>query len=109
MDTPQTNTPAITNEALLEIVKKQGEQIDQLTKMVSAKQETSITVDAAVKVPTLPTDAVDVNGKQYKLNFASFRLPDSSTIILASEAAVDEELLKTIVAIPGQNVLKEQV
>ena len=99
----------VTNAELMEIVKKQGEKINQLSKMVSAKKETDITLNKKEELPTIPEDEVEVNGKKYQFTVAHFRLPNRSNVILASEAALDGELLKEIVAIKGQNILKELV
>lgn len=99
----------ITTADLHEIVKKQGEEINTLKSLLAAKKETEITLNKKEELPTIPEDEVEVNGKEYKFNVARFRLPNRSEIILAAEAALDEVLLKEIVAIEGQNILREQV
>ncbi len=99
----------ITTADLHEIVKQQGEQIETLKNALGAKKDSTIEVDKEQKVPEIPKDAVAVDGKEYKFNVAQFRLPKRSEVIFASQAILDKKILAEIIAIKGQNILKEQV
>jgi len=104
-----TEETEITTADLHEIVKKQGEEINTLKSLLAAKKETEITLNKKEELPEIPKDAVKVDGKEYKFTVARFRLPNRSEIVLADQAALDNALLKEILAIEGQNILKEQV
>lgn len=84
-----------------------AKKVDVLEKMVNAKTE--INLSSKKDLPKTPTDPVEVNGKTYKFNFASFVNPINHLKILSEEAALDEDVLKAVVAIKGQGILTEVV
>jgi len=59
------------------------------------------------KVPEIPKEPVEVNGKKYKFQVATFRIAGDAAIYTAEEAVLDEELLSQILGIEGQGMLKE--
>lgn len=98
------------------------EQLAALTAALEAQKEiaagqakTIATLQGAIvaekaepkKKPVLPKSKLTITGKEYKFRLAQFNF--ESKTILAEDAALDKDLLKRIVAVPGQNVLKEQV
>ena len=69
-------------------------------------QQTAI--NEPVKLPTMPKDAVKSGQKEYLFQVAGFRLPVSDAVILSEEAILDDALIKQILKIEGQGILKEQ-
>ena len=53
----------------------------------------------------IPARPVKVGGKKYKFTMARFN--HNSVVMTAAEAALSEEVLEQLVAIPGQGLLQE--
>lgn len=94
-----------------ETISQADEKIGKLNDIIgSAKNATIIeTAPEKKKVPTIPTETVEFAGKEYKWNRAQFRLPGNISKTTAEEASTDDEILKRILDIPGQEILTEVV
>ncbi len=87
-----------------EINAKNTEALAGLMKIVGIAKTVET---AAVKPPTIPTEAVKVAGKSYLFRVASFQLPGSRDVLISEEVATDEKLLQSLLKIDGQGILKE--
>lgn len=101
------DTKPITLEDLHAIVTQQAQTIaEQNAKIEGMKlKETNIIVEKITAL-TIPEKAVEVRGKEYKWTVPAFN--HKGVKISAEDASLDEALLKEIIAINGQGILKEQ-
>lgn len=85
------------------------EQINNLNNIIgSAKSKTAIDTSVDVpKAPKIPTEPIKYAGKKYRWNRAKFRLPGDISTISAEAASTDENIIKKILEIPGQEILSE--
>ncbi len=92
--------------------KKSEEQEQKIADMQLqlAKKKGTVISESVVKAkPVIPANLVKAQGKAYKWNLAHFVLPGTSAVYTAEEAAQSEELIAAILALPGQQILIEQV
>jgi hypothetical protein len=89
------------NDLLMKTVQEQSETI-------LAYKSKEIASDVKISKPEIPAKPVTVDGKEYNFNVAVFVLPGYGKMT-AEEASTSEEILKAIIAIPGQGILKELV
>ena len=89
-----------------ELSAKQADTIAELQTQLAASKASENT---EVKNPTVPKEPVKVGAKQYKFVVAKFVFPGSDKQYLSEEVALDEAILKKVLAIPGQGILKELV
>ncbi len=69
-----------------------------------------ISITDKPQLPTIPPEVLELGGKKYKWQVAQFTLPGKEPKTLtAEEASVDEDILKAVLEIDGQGILKEQV
>lgn len=109
-------TPAVdqvhTIESLAAAFASQQAQLDAL-KLENAQLKSTIKVDAPVETPKIPGN-VKVGGVEYKWQVAHFHLPgevagETTEYYTAEEASTDVDVLKKILAIKGQGLLKALV
>lgn len=93
------------NEKLSDTVSEQAETIITLK---AEKLSSDLKPVQGEPKPAIPAKPVSVDGKQYSFNLAAFVLPAYGRLT-AEEASTDEAILKAIIAIPGQGILKELV
>jgi hypothetical protein len=89
--------------AMKQTIAQQNETIVQLKGKVA---ETKLDTTEPAK-PEIPKDAIKQGDKEYKFQVAHFMIPGRGQVT-AEEAALDEDIIKAILAIPGQGILKEQ-
>jgi hypothetical protein len=93
-----------------ETISQQAQVIADQAKSLEAVQPLSSTIsETKPKKISIPDKPVNINGKDYVFQVASFRMPGESEIILSEEAILRKEMLETIVNINGQGILKELV
>ncbi len=92
-------------ESLAIVVENQSKTILELQAQLLSKSA----VQEAAKPPSIPTESVKVKGKEYKFNVPKFAFLGSDKQYLAEEVATDEAILKQILAIEGQGILRELV
>ena len=99
-----------TLEQLAEIVKQQQVVIGELQASNLSLQSNALKVaDKPVKLE-IPKEPVTYKGKKYAFQLAKFTLPGhTAQTFTAAEAATDEDVIKQILAIEGQGVLKQLV
>lgn len=107
-----TPPPAPTIEeqiaTLTAALEKQKTISEDQSKIIVALQGDKVAEKVALPAkPVIPKGTVKVGKKEYKFALAQFFFENKK--VLAEDAAIDKELLEKIVALPGQNVLKEQV
>ena len=99
----------ITLDSQAEIIKAQQAQIDILSANVDKMLKLVATPTAAEvaeeKVPTIPEEPVKIGSKKYQFAYATFMF--NTAHYEAQDAALDAELLKEIIAVPGQGLLTE--
>jgi hypothetical protein len=94
-----------TNAELHDIILKQGEKIDILTKLVG---NSNIIKDAVKKEkPKLPEEPVEHQGKKYQALVPAFKLQGQS--YTTEQANIVPELLAKVLAVEGQKIYKELV
>lgn len=106
-NTQKPPAPAIDAAAIEAKFAQMQQTIDsQNAKIEGMKlKETNIVVEKK-KARPIPEKAITVAGKEYKWTVPAFN--HKGVKISAEDASVDEELLKEIVSITGQGILKEQ-
>ena len=92
-------------EDLLNMVTKQGRQIEQMQKTIAGA--TQLTVNKAKTKPVLPKEALQFGGESYKWRIARFTV--DGEFITAEEAMFDPEIISKILAIEGQGILQKLV
>jgi len=99
-----------TLEQLAEIVKQQQVVIGELQASNLSLQSNALKVaDKPVKLE-IPKEPVTYKGKKYQFQLAKFTLPGhTAQTFTAAEAATDDDVIKQILAIEGQGVLKQLV
>ena len=100
-------------------LEKLQEQLDKQAETIAAQHETILGLKGEVaktnlatepvKPPTIPSKPTTYKGKEYKWQVAIFHLPGSPDKITAEEANLDENIIKQVLAIEGQGMLKELV
>ena len=99
--------PEITLESLAAQIAQQQDIINKQNAIIGKLAGKKTEPAAEAKAPQIPTDPVEVGGKKYKFQVATFRLAGDHTVYTAEEAALDEDLLSQILCIEGQGMLKE--
>lgn len=92
-----------------ETVDNQAALIEEQAKQLAAYSEIAPAAEAATSKLAVPQEPVTVDGKQYTWLKAKFRVLGDPELHTAEEAAQDAALLKRIVAIEGQKLLKPVV
>lgn len=92
-----------------EKIAEQAELIEKLNAVIgNAKAQTSIdVVTKKEEAPVIPAEFVEVDGEQYQWLRAGFRLPGEINKYTAQEASGNVDVLKRLLAIEGQSILKK--
>ena len=92
-----------------EVIAAKDEQIEALNGIIAnVKTQTVIDVNTAQKeVPEIPAEPFEFEGKTYQWQKARFRLMGDINAYTAAQASKDEAVLKKLLAIDGQQILKE--
>lgn len=109
-DTKDQAPEALTLEQLAEMVKQQQITINELQANNLALQSNALKVADKPAKLEIPKEPVTYKGKKYQFQLAKFTLPGhTAQTFTAAEAATDEDVIKQILAIEGQGVLKQLV
>lgn len=103
------NKTATTEELLASqqlIIAEQAKKLEELSALVKSSIP-EIKEDA--KPLSIPTELVKFEKKKFKWNVPSFKMPGSTEVVTAEQAATDTELIKAIFGIEGQGLLSEVV
>ncbi len=54
-----------------------------------------------------PTDTIEFEGKEYKWQRGSFQLPGDTTVYISKDVCNDFTIIKRLIDIDGQSILRE--
>jgi hypothetical protein len=97
----------LSHDDVQEIVLRQAEEIAQLQLQVAGSVGLELKKKTVPQKPVIPKELVTIDDKKYKFKLAAFHFGGKS--YTAEEAAFNQDLLKTIVALKGQGILKEVI
>lgn len=92
------------------IIKQKDAAIARITEQMKGFVQGSISItgdDAQKAKPSIPAKFVEIDGVEYEFQKPAFSLEGRT--YSAQEAAADAEVLKKLIAIEGQTILKELV
>lgn len=92
------------------IIKQKDAAIARITEQMKVFVQGSISIssnDAPKAKPSIPVPFVEIDGVEYEFQKPAFSLEGRT--YSAQEAAADAEVLKKLIAIDGQTILKELV
>ncbi len=91
------------NVQQMQIIADQAKQLETYSKAT-----TNIDKAKPKKLP-IPETPVSIDGEEYLFQVAAFRLPGETDIILSEDAALRPEMLKAVLKLEGQGILKKLV
>lgn len=97
----------LSQEELAKLVLAQSEKIAHLELQIAGKNAIDIKEAAKESKPKLPASPVSHEGKKYQFILPAFRIEGDE--FTAEQAAVDKSIMAKILAIKGQNIVKELV
>ena len=98
------------NTSLEEAIVELKEKISSMEGIIAAGSKASdILKTEKNEAPKIPADPIEFGGKKYQWTRPTFRIPGNHTVWTAEQASTDETVLKQLLAITGQEVLKELV